>query len=314
MKRGSVRTLPVLLLAAGIVASLSSCATAPFSEPCNSSVTSGDASSVITAEGSLGSSPTIDFPTPIVTKNIERSEIIEGDGPTLADGDVAVIKYTLLDGSNGKVLAQGDYSGLGVLVTLGDSATPAVTVGLQCATVGSRVAIASTAADAGQDPAQTSDSYVFVVDVMDAFPAKAWGVPQIPQAGMPSVVTAPNGAPGITVPKQSPPEKLTANVLREASGKTVDAGDMVIVKYTGILWSDSSVFESTWTKGQAKIVTLTPSDTVTKGFVDALVGQHVGSQVLIVVPPKDGYGSEGAAGVPADSTLIYVADILGVVG
>ncbi|MCB1280637.1 MAG: FKBP-type peptidyl-prolyl cis-trans isomerase, partial [Salinibacterium sp.] len=92
------------------------------------------------------------------------------------------------------------------------------------------------------------------------------------------------------------------------------AGDKVVVKYTALLWSDSSVFDSTWTKGQAKIVTLTPSDTVTKGFVKGLVGQAVGSQVLIVAPPSDGYGSAGSAGVPAGSTLIYVVDILGVDG
>lgn len=309
-----MRTLPVLLLAAGIVASLSSCATTPFSETCTPQAVSGDASSVVTAEGALGTKPAVDFPTPVVTKKTERTELIAGSGPTLADGDVAVIKYTLLDGSSGDVVAQGDYSSPGVIVTLGDSPTPSVTKGLECATVGSRVAIATTAKGAGQDPTKTSDSYVFVIDIMKAFPGKAYGVPQIPQAGMPSVVTAPNGAPGVTVLKEAPPSKLTVNVLRAADGKKLKAGDHVVVKYTALLWSDSSVFDSTWTKGQASIVTLTASDNVTKGFVDGLVGQHVGSQVLIVVPPKDGYGSAGSAGVPSDSTLIYVVDILGVAG
>lgn len=309
-----MRKLPVLLLAAGIVASLSSCATAPFSASCDSTVTSGDASSVVTATGKLGDAPTVDVPTPIVTKKVERSELIVGTGHKVASGDVAVIKFTLLNGTTGKVEAKADYSKLGVLVTLGDSPTPAITKGLECTTVGSRVVIATNAADAGQDPSKSTDSYVFVVDVMKAFPGKSYGVPQIPQAGMPSVVTAPNGAPGISILKQAPPPKLTVNVLQEANGKKLSAGDTIIAKYTAIVWADSSVFDSTWKGGQAKILTLTASTTMTKGLVDGLVGQHVGSQVLVVIPPGDGYGSAGSTGVPPGSTLVYVVDILGFLG
>ncbi len=309
-----MRTLPVLLLAAGIVASLTSCATAPFTQSCTSTVQSGNASDVVTATGAFGSQPKVNFPTPIVTKKIERTELLPGKGPTVTDGDVVVIKYTAYNGATGEIAGQGDYSGPGQALTLGKSTNKTVSVGLECATVGSRVAIASNAANAGQDPAKFPDAIVFVIDIVDAFPGMAWGIPQIPQAGMPSVVTAPNGAPGITVPQQNPPSTLSVNVLREATGKKLKEGDHVVVKYTAILWSDSSVFDSTWTKGQAKIVTLTASDTVTQGFVKGLVGQRVGSQVLIVAPPSAGYGSTGSAGVPADSTLVYVVDILGVDG
>ena len=43
-----------------------------------------------------------------------------------------------------------------------------------------------------------------------------------------------------------------------------------------------------------------------------LVGQKVGSQVMIVVTPEDGYGAtppEGS-GVPANATLVFVVDLL----
>ncbi|MFT6973529.1 MAG: FKBP-type peptidyl-prolyl cis-trans isomerase, partial [Pontimonas sp.] len=45
----------------------------------------------------------------------------------------------------------------------------------------------------------------------------------------------------------------------------------------------------------------------------ALIGQTVGSQVLVSVPPTEGY-SPGTApsGVPPGATLVYVFDILGV--
>ncbi|GAA3744776.1 FKBP-type peptidyl-prolyl cis-trans isomerase [Leifsonia bigeumensis] len=309
-----MRTLPVLLLAAGIIASLTSCAQGPFGSGCDSPVSSGDASEVVTATGEFGSTPTIDFPTPVVTKKTERSTLIAGDGEELHDGDVAVFKYTLLNGSTGAVLSQSDYSGLGTIVTLGDSATSSVTVGLRCTTVGSRVAIATTAEGAGQANSGSTDSFVFVVDVLDAFPGKANGTAQIPQAGMPAVVTAPNGAPGITIPKQDPPSKLAVNVLQAGHGEQLEAGDHIVVKYTAVLWSDSSVFDSTWTDGQAKIITLTKSDTVTEGLVTGLVGQKIGSQVLVVVPPAQGYGDAGSNNVPSGSTLVYVVDLLGLAG
>ncbi len=314
MKRGSVRTLPVLLLAAGVVASLTSCATAPFSQSCTPTVQSGHATEVVTATGTFGNKPTVDFPTPVVTHKIERTEVLAGTGPIVTDGDVVVIKYSAYNGATGEIVGQGDYSGPGQPLTLGTSVNKAVSVGLECSNVGSRVVIASSAAHAGQDPATFPDAIVFVIDIVKAYPGKAWGTPQIPQAGMPSVVTAPNGTPGVTIPKEDPPTSLRINVLQEGTGSTVKDGDQVVVKYTALLWSDSSVFDSTWTKGQARIVTMTPSETVTTGFVKGIVGEKVGSQVLIVAPPAEGFGSAGGPGVPAGSTLVYVVDILGVDG
>ena len=313
MKRGPVRTRPALLLAAGIIASLTSCAGDPFAQGC-SPVPAGDASVVVTVTGKFDSTPTVDFPTPVVTKKLERSELLPGKGASLGDGDVAVFKYTLLNGTTGAVVGQSDYSGLGNIVTIGESDTRAVTVGLECATVGSRVAIVGTAVDVGQTAAEATDSYVFVVDILASFPAKASGVGQIPRAGLPAVVTAPNGAPGITVPNQAPPGTLTVAVLQQGDGEKVAADDHVVVKYTAVVWGDSSVFDSTWVKGQARIVQLTKSDTVTAGFAEGLAGQRIGSQVLIVVPPGDGYGDTGSTGVPTGSTLIYVVDILGLAG
>ena len=52
-------------------------------------------------------------------------------------------------------------------------------------------------------------------------------------------------------------------------------------------------------------------DGVVPGFAKALEGQTVGSQVLVVVPPDEGYGDKEQNGIPAGSTLVFVIDILG---
>ena len=309
-----MRTLPVLIIAAGLIASLTSCSPGDSVQACDTSVVSGDASSVVTATGPFGSAPKIAFPTPLVTKKLQSTQLLAGSGEPLQSGQTALIKFSVLDGVTGDVLQQGDYSRATASVTIGGSAIAAVSQGLKCATLGSRVAIVSSAKDVGQTGAGAStDAVVFVIDVDQVFPARASGSPQIAQSGMPSVVTAPDGTPGIVIPKQDAPQTLTVNDLIKGDGAVLKADDQVLVKYTGFVWGDSSVFNSTWTKGDATFMRLTASDTVTAGLVKGLVGQKVGSQVLIVAPPKDGYGDTGSSGVPAGSTLVYVVDVLGVV-
>ena len=49
---------------------------------------------------------------------------------------------------------------------------------------------------------------------------------------------------------------------------------------------------------------------VIDGWNQGLVGQTVGSQILLVVPPSLGYGTTAQGSIPANSTLVFVIDIL----
>jgi len=82
------------------------------------------------------------------------------------------------------------------------------------------------------------------------------------------------------------------------------------VQYTGVKWSDGTVFDSSWEAGAPTSFQTTG---VVDGFRQALEGQTVGSQVVVVIPPAFGYG-EGEIN-DADlkgETLVFVVDILGV--
>jgi peptidylprolyl isomerase len=49
------------------------------------------------------------------------------------------------------------------------------------------------------------------------------------------------------------------------------------------------------------------------GFVKALDGETVGSQVIASMPAADGYGVDGnGSSIPGGATLLFVVDILGV--
>ncbi|MDQ1513016.1 MAG: hypothetical protein QOC59_858, partial [Microbacteriaceae bacterium] len=47
-------------------------------------------------------------------------------------------------------------------------------------------------------------------------------------------------------------------------------------------------------------------------FRKALVGQKVGSQVVAIVPPAEGYGKAGGAGgaIKGTDVMVFVVDIL----
>ena len=51
---------------------------------------------------------------------------------------------------------------------------------------------------------------------------------------------------------------------------------------------------------------------VIAGWDEGLVGQTVGSQILLVVPPDKGYGTTGSSdgGIKGTDTLVFVVDIL----
>ncbi|QHO71156.1 hypothetical protein BHD05_11340 [Marisediminicola antarctica] len=289
-----------------MLAALTACAPGLAGNGCESTVTSGSASATVDAPGDFGSAPEVRFPTPLITTTIERTELIAGDGERLKPGQPVFLEATILNGTDATVLQQTAYAPEGgSLFTIGDTALPALGTGLECTTEGSRVAIVASAEDsaASDSPPATSDSVVFVVDVVRAFPARANGTVQLAVAGMPSVVTAPDGTPGITIPSEPAPTEARESLLRLGDGDEIVAGDQVVAKLTAVDWEGESVVQSTWETGSAAIVDLA-GDSVSEGLKEAITGKTVGSQVLAIVPPAA--GADGA-------TLIYVIDILGTV-
>src|ERR1019366_1746039 len=139
-------------------------------------------------------------------------------------------------------------------------------------------------------------------------PAQGYGKTGNSQAG---------AAPTITIPKSGkPPAGLVTKTLIKGSGPVVAKGQTVVTQYVGEIWRTSKVFDSSWSRGEPFGFTIgaTPSQVIT-GWDKGLVGQTVGSRVMLVVPPADGYGKTGStqAGIKGTDTLVVVVDILGAV-
>ena len=314
-----MRSSLALIATAGVVAAaLTGCSSAPAA----SEATSGQSSGVVVVTGDFGEQPRVEFPSPLLPQETQCSEVIAGEGERLQEGQQALISLAVLNGATGEEI---QYAGFGddepIAVTVSDATLPGLKKALECAQVGSRVAVVVPPEDAfgkkGNESLAVSpdDSLVFVIDVQRAFPAHADGAPRLTRDGFPAVVLAPDGRPGITVPKNDPPKELQTEVLKQGNGETVEDGDAVVVHYTGVLWNDNTVFDSSWQNGAPAtfVVSEGSGAQVIPGFSKALIGQQVGSQIGVIVPPSEGYGDQGNAQVPAGSTLFFVIDILGVI-
>ncbi|TRW43779.1 FKBP-type peptidyl-prolyl cis-trans isomerase [Georgenia yuyongxinii] len=118
--------------------------------------------------------------------------------------------------------------------------------------------------------------------------------------------------PELSFPASDAPEGLQVQVLEQGSGDTVEAGDTIVVNYLGQAWG-GHVFDNSYDRG-ATISFPIGMGVVIGGWDDGLVGQQIGSRVLLSIPPEHGYGPRGVpqAGIKGTDTLVFVVDVVGV--
>lgn len=306
-----MRKIPALFVVAGLLASLTACSTAaaPGSAGCLTPV-SGDASSVVTASKNVGSEPKVTFPTPIVTKETQVSVVKEGHGPALTTGTPVLIKYTIYSGATAKVLSSSSYGAPTTPITVGSATAGAIGKALECSQVGSRLAIAvkdSELTSATAKPTKASEpADIVVLDVVKSFLPKANGALQRGVSNMPAVVTAADGAPGLSFPSVDAPDKRVVQVIRQGKGHELTADDTVVTKFTAVDWATKPTVQgSTWTGQGGNSATTIPlnSSQIPAEVRTSLIGQRVGSQVMVVIPPSAASGQT--------QTIVYVFDVLG---
>ncbi len=98
---------------------------------------------------------------------------------------------------------------------------------------------------------------------------------------------------------------LQTKDLVVGEGKTAALTDTVTVHYVGSLFSDGSVFDSSW-GGQPAVF---PLNRVVPGFAQGIEGMKVGGRRQIVIPSELGYGPQSQPGIPANSVLVFIVDL-----
>lgn len=277
------------------------------------------------AKASGTTAPDVTVDAPLTVTKTQTKLLKTGTGATVERGDVVTIKFVGVNGRSGKKFGEAgwtaqDDDGPRSFV-LGDSVIPGFTKALTGVHAGSRVLTAVTPKDGygpqgGQQEAgiKADDTLVYVIDVLAASAPRAQGTPVTPPPGLPTVaLDQATGAPTVTVPQGVPaPGQLVDQVLIQGSGPAVRSGQYITVQYTGLKYRDGEVFDSSWKSGNPATFQI-GTGSVIPGWDTGLVGKAVGSQVLLVIPPDQGYGPQGgqeSAGIRADDTLIFVVDVL----
>lgn len=281
------RRTAVTTVALVLVAALSACTADP--EP------TGE----VTVQGEAGNAPDLVYDVPLVVTEPRVEVLAEGDGPELVDGEPVLVDYYAEDGSDGTVVGETYSSEPKPYVLSAEALGAAIHDALRGRTVGSR--ILHLVPPEGDRAGPT-------VAVYDILPTRASGEPVEPREGLPGVALAENGEPEISVPEEAPPEDLVVQPLLRGSGPQVQPGQVIIVQYKGVTWSEGTVFDSSWDPGELPTPFPIGVNSVLPGWDLGLVEQTVGSQVLLVVPPQLGFGAGDTE--LADETLVFVVDIL----
>jgi FKBP-type peptidyl-prolyl cis-trans isomerase len=116
-------------------------------------------------------------------------------------------------------------------------------------------------------------------------------------------------APKVTIPKALPGTDLTVKTLIQGTGSTLTKADALAANFVLYFWQgkSSSLKASTYTSSPTVI-----GGQMLPGLESALVGKKVGSRVLAVIPPAQGYGTSGNSqiGVTGSTWLVFVIDVV----
>jgi FKBP-type peptidyl-prolyl cis-trans isomerase len=315
--------IPVIpLLACLVIAGCGSAKPASSASSSSSAATSNsNANSSVTVGGAFGATPTVKIPKLDANNKLTVKTVIQGTGTTVTKADAMAADFVLYfwDGTTSTLKANTFTQNPTVI---GGTMLPGLETALIGQKVGSRVLAVIPPAEGygtsgnSQLGIKGTTTLVFVIDLLKSYAdtASASGAQESAGGGTLPMVTAHAGAgPTITIPANKPPAALVTKTLIKGSGPKVAKGQFIIAQYTGYIWRTKKVFDSSWTSGSpfGFVIGASPEQVI-PGWDTGLAGQTVGSRVMLVIPPKDGYGTTGAsqAGITGTDTLVFVVDII----
>lgn len=256
-------------------------------------------------------------PLSVGETSVQEIESGEGEGAT-AEQDVH-LRYMAVNGTTGEEILSTFPTDETVTMSLAnENLLPGFLNTLEGAAVGDAFIVAMSPEDGfgemgnpqlGINPTDTVVFYVEVDEITTPL-TQAEGAEVEPVEGLPTVEADGESPAEITIPEgEDPPEELVVQPLIEGEGAEIEANQVVRMQYTGVQWSDGEQFDTSLQEGRGAFETVLGAGQVIQGWDEGLIGQTVGSRVLLVIPPEQGYGaSEGHE--LQDETLVFVVDIL----
>ena len=114
-------------------------------------------------------------------------------------------------------------------------------------------------------------------------------------------------APKEGAPEDTPKDAVEAETLIEGEGRAIESGDSVTVHYFGVLPSGES-FDDSWSRG-APFTTTIPGQVI-DGWNEGMIGHEIGERFELTIGSDKAYGPTGNAGIPPDTPLLFVIDVV----
>ncbi|MGI8678676.1 MAG: FKBP-type peptidyl-prolyl cis-trans isomerase [Jatrophihabitans sp.] len=111
------------------------------------------------------------------------------------------------------------------------------------------------------------------------------------------------------------PRSLLCQDLVVGKGKPASAKSSVTVQYSGLLYKNGTVFDSSWSGGQAATFSLAPGSVI-DGFSQGIGGNgkvtpmREGGRRILIMPSELGYKNQAQGSVPANAALVFVVDLV----
>lgn len=245
--------------------------------------------------------PEVEIPAAAPTELV-RTVVEEGSGEEAAVGDTVIVDYIGVRSSDGLPFDNSYDRGQPFPVVLGEGGViQGWDDGLIGSTSGERVQLDIPAAQAYGETARSNiicanENLSFVIDIRAVVKA----VDPADEPTEPGVDLSP--APGV--------DDTVFEDLVEGDGDVLADGDTAVLRYVTFLGDSGDMLESNWDGEPLQVVY---GENLLPGLFEGLDGMSVGGRRAITVPPVDAYGEAGQpdAGLPADTDLIYVVDLLG---
>lgn len=313
-----LRRLPTALLPLVLAAgALTACGGNDSGSSSASSPSSADGLSAVTIDGAVGSEPKVTWKSAMTSDKVVSKTLTTGDGDPIEDGDSVSAQIWIGDG----VTKQKSYStydaGAPQAITLNSQLSPFFSDAIKGKTVGSRIATTAPADKVFGEAGNTQlgignkDAVLVIIDLVSKPLDGPDGTAQKAPAWAPKLVQKGGDITGLDFSGTPKPNgQLREATLVKGSGAVVKKGQTITVNYLGQVYGAAKPFDESYSKSPASFPIGTGG--VVPGWDKTLVGDTVGSRVLLAIPPKEGYGAKGqpSAGIKGTDTLYFVVDIL----
>ena len=120
--------------------------------------------------------------------------------------------------------------------------------------------------------------------------------------------------PTLTIPQGDPPATLVTEVLSPGTGVKVVSGQVLVANYLGQTWlpkqGKPNVFDNSYDRKAPSGFPIGVGRVI-KGWDEALVGQVLGSRVLLSIPAAQAYGATAdPQNELAGQSLVFVVDLV----